>query len=283
MEKPSNHRSRKPAVAAILSLAAAGLGHVYAGRPWQAALMVIASAIAANLSLATFLYSDLGWTSILLAVLLPIVAALSIAVHSAFIASRVPADQPLKAYQRWYVYVLFFVVAAILTFKMIGMWGEFKTYRVPTSSMEDAIMPGDFFLAKMSAYDRHEPSRGDVVILIYPVDGKTVYVERCVGLPGDSILIEDKTLFVNGVPAIEPSTIKFIDATVLKRGDNERDTRDNFGPYVVPPDSYFVLGDNRDNSYDSRYWRCAKRRHIIGKAQVIYWSADMRRIGKRVR
>ncbi len=166
-----------------------------------------------------------------------------------------------------------------------------EAYKIPTSSMEDTLLVGDFLLANKFIYGAqipltnwrlpafHEPKRGEVVIFTWPGDGITKYIKRCIGTPGDTILIVDKVLYVNGVKFENPPHSKFIDTTVDGRQVIQprvagASSRDNFGPYIVPRDSYFMMGDNRDNSYDSRYWQSVRKELILGEAMVIHWSWD---------
>lgn len=167
-----------------------------------------------------------------------------------------------------------------------------EAYKIPTASMEDTLLVGDFLLANKFVYGAQvpllgwrlpavsDPERGDVVIFVFPGDGVTKYIKRCVGLPGDTILVRDKQLFVNGEPLPSLGEVKFIDTTdtgeqiILPRRMGGQNSRDNFGPYVVPRNSYFMMGDNRDNSYDSRYWRAVPKEMILGQAMVIHWSWD---------
>jgi len=165
-----------------------------------------------------------------------------------------------------------------------------EAYKIPTASMEDTLLIGDFLLANKFVYGARlplvdwrlpalsEPKRGDVVIFIYPGDGVTKYIKRCVGTPGDTILVREKMLYVNGQRFPDEGYAKYIDTTrngkpnIQRRRPGGQNTRDNFGPYVVPPNSYFMMGDNRDNSADSRYWQSVHKNLILGEAIVVHWS-----------
>ena len=171
---------------------------------------------------------------------------------------------------------------------VMPLFGSYKTYKMPAASMENVLIPGDRMIADLAAYVNSGPDRGDVVIFIFPVDGVTSYVKRCVGIPGDTVLIADKQLRINGEPFVEPPTIKYIDTTsnggqvIQPRREGGMSSRDNFGPYVVPADSYFMMGDNRDNSADSRYWGVVSRDMILGRAVRVYYSPDWSRIGQAI-
>lgn len=165
-----------------------------------------------------------------------------------------------------------------------------EAYKIPSQSMEDTLLVGDFLLANKFVYGAripllnwqlpsiHEPEPGDVVIFLFPRDGQTKYIKRCIGVPGDTIEVKNKILFVNGKEFEHPKFSKFIDTTksgeqvIQSRRPGGLDSRDNFGPYVVPEKSYFMMGDNRDNSYDSRYWGVVREELILGEAILIHWS-----------
>jgi signal peptidase I len=159
-----------------------------------------------------------------------------------------------------------------------------EAYKVPTGSMEDTILVGDFILAnkfiygarlpvvdwRLPAVDDIEP--GDIVIFKYPLDQTTNYIKRCVAGPGDIVEVRDKALYVNGQVFPDPPESKFTDARIKKRPFGNQDSRDNWGPHRVPDDCYFMMGDNRDNSADSRYWGFVPRDLILGEAMIIHWS-----------
>ncbi|HOD67252.1 MAG TPA: signal peptidase I [candidate division Zixibacteria bacterium] len=165
-----------------------------------------------------------------------------------------------------------------------------EAYKIPSQSMEDTLLVGDFLLANKFVYGAHlplvnwrlpalhRPEAGDVVIFIYPRDGVTKYIKRCVAVGGDTVEVRNKALYVNGKPFPDPEHGKYIDTTargeqvVQPRRPGGMDSRDNFGPFIVPPDSYFMMGDNRDNSHDSRWWGAVHYRFILGEAMVIHWS-----------
>ena len=163
-----------------------------------------------------------------------------------------------------------------------------EAYMVPSSSMENSLLIGDFLLADKYTYGGEipltgwdlpglrEPRAGDIVVFKFPGDGVTKYIKRCVAVGGDTVRIIDKQLFVNGKRFCDAPGTRFIDTT--SGGDQHiipaqgHDSRDNFGPFVVPPDSYFMMGDNRDNSYDSRYWGPVARDLVVARARLVHFS-----------
>ena len=165
-----------------------------------------------------------------------------------------------------------------------------EAYKIPSASMEETLQIGDFLLANKFVYGAqlplvgwrlpaiHDPRPGDVVIFLWPGDGVTKYIKRCVAGPGDTVEVKDTTVFVNGVAQVRPAHSKFSDMASHRRGDAMMPTflgqnrRDFFGPYVVPPDCYFMMGDNRDNSSDSRVWGPVKKELVLGQAMLVHWS-----------
>jgi len=146
-----------------------------------------------------------------------------------------------------------------------------KVYRIPVGSMENTLMAGDLVAADLRAFVAWQPTYGDLLVFKYPADTSTSHVKRCVGLPGDTILYQDKQLYRNGALVKPPFRARFIDTTadgrqrVLPRGANGENSRDNMGPTIVPAGSYFVMGDSRDNSFDSRFFGPVGAELIIGK------------------
>jgi signal peptidase I len=174
-----------------------------------------------------------------------------------------------------------------------------QAFIVPTPSMDTTVMVGDHLLvdklsyAPADSFSRHllpytEPKRGDIIVFRYPMDISQNYVKRCMGVPGDRIKVVDKDLWLNGHKLVEPY-IQHIRANIDPYADNfpsapygqvydraRKMLAENVvnGEIVVPADSYFAMGDNRDNSLDSRYWGFVPRENIIGKPLVIFWSYD---------
>ncbi|NLP46762.1 MAG: signal peptidase I [Epulopiscium sp.] len=143
--------------------------------------------------------------------------------------------------------------------------------QVPTGSMEPTIMPKDRIMANRWSYFKKTPQRGDVVVFPYPDQPEILYVKRIIGLPGDTVMIEDGKVFVNDsdIPLPEP----YLNETM----------RGSFGPYKIPAGSYFMLGDNRNNSKDSRYWNnpFVKEEDIVGKVFLKYFP-KMKWMGKTI-
>ncbi len=157
-----------------------------------------------------------------------------------------------------------------------------EAYKMPASSMEPTMLVGDFLMAT-KGIDPEELQYGDIIIFKYPLDQHQNYIKRLSGRGGDTIRIVDKQVYRNGQKLMEPY-IKHIDTRIFP-GDNHsrwgRNLRDNMPDIEVPQGKLFVLGDNRDNSADSRFWGYVDEDLVIGKARFIHFSWDSEK--KRVR
>ena len=164
----------------------------------------------------------------------------------------------------------------------------FQAFKIPTGSMENNLLIGDHLLVNKFVFGPGVSSversllpmgtirRGDVVVFKYPVDPARDFIKRVIGLPGETLEVRSKKVYINGQALDEPyahyiqhptSPEEFREVTSL-------DVLEHYGPVVVPPDQYFMMGDNRDNSADSRIWGFLPREYIKGKAVVIYWSYE---------
>lgn len=155
-----------------------------------------------------------------------------------------------------------------------------QAFKIPSGSMKMTLLVGDHILVnkflygiKLPLIDKEiihfqTPNRRDIVVFRYPVDPSKDFIKRVIGLPGDRIRIENKRVYVNDQVQDEPY-VQHSDPRVLPASANPRD---NMETVVVPPHSLFVMGDNRDESYDSRFWKFVDMNEIKGKAFIIYWS-----------
>src|ERR1041385_4353811 len=174
-----------------------------------------------------------------------------------------------------------------------------QAFIVPTPSMDSTVMVGDHLLVDKLSYappgsiaryflPYTEPKRGDIIVFRYPMDISQNYVKRVMGVPGDHIHLVNKVVYLNGKPLQEPYAQHIFpnpdpyrdnfptepDGPVYDRAKQMLAEHVQNGELVVPPESYFAMGDNRDNSLDSRYWGFVPRENIIGKPLLIFWSYD---------
>lgn len=213
---------------------------------------------------------------------------------------------PHRSVGRWMWEWTKSIFIALLLFLFVRTF-MIEAFQIPTASMENTLLVGDFLLVNKMVYGAEipgtdlelpgfdEPGRGDVVVFEPPPSAaqppRTNYVKRIVGAPGDTLQMRRARLYVNGDPVDEayvkssrrfgdvPSAHfqwqrKYVVGSARRRA--YRPTRDNWGPLVVPADSYFVMGDNRSNSEDSRYWGFVPRDAIKGRPMMVYYSYDRR-------
>jgi len=160
-----------------------------------------------------------------------------------------------------------------------------QAFKIPSASMYPTLRIGDHILVIKSIFGLRmpftnsvlipvkKPERGDVIVFIYPVDPDKDFIKRVVGVPGDTVEIRNKKLYINNKAAPDQQAF-YDDSSVYPIMVKPRD---NFGPVTIPPNKFFVMGDNRDHSYDSRFWGFVDMEDILGKAFIIYWSWDSTR------
>jgi signal peptidase I len=152
-----------------------------------------------------------------------------------------------------------------------------KPYRIPSESMASTLRPGDRVLVNKFVYRLREPHRGDIIVFRFPEDRRIVFIKRVVGVPGDTLRVREGRLWVNGRPVDEPyvhRTAGRADVTVASgqvAGSTMREPWSLARPYTVPAGSYFVMGDNRTDSDDSRFWGTVPRADVIGEGFLVYW------------
>ncbi len=180
----------------------------------------------------------------------------------------------------------FELIAETAVFVFFVMTFVVQAFQIPTGSMEPTLLVGDFLLVNKMAYSRpvyglekliiprREIRRHDIVVFKFPQDLSRDFVKRVVGLEGEKLEIRNKQVFINDQPIEEPYKVHN-DRNVYNRENYyhyDDLIRDNFGPVVVPKGHLFVMGDNRDNSLDSRYWSFLPINYIKGKPWLIYFS-----------
>ncbi len=199
-------------------------------------------------------------------------------------------DRPRSTLSEWVITILLLL---FLTTTLV------QAFVIPTGSMEDTLLIGDHLLVDKLAFAPPGPiskyilpytdvKRGDIIVFRYPTDIEQTFVKRCIGVPGDHIRLVDKVVYLNGKPLVEPYKYNKTDYIDSYRDDFPSEPNVTLEPgaikmlqqnevngeIVVPPGMYFAMGDNRDSSWDSRYWGFVPRQNIIGKPLIIYWSYD---------
>jgi signal peptidase I len=209
-------------------------------------------------------------------------------------------NRPRRKWRFFWEWAKSFQIAFVL-FLLIRSFAV-EAFKIPTGSMERTLLVGDFLLVNKAVYGaevpftgRHlpafeRPERGDIIVFEWPVDRSKNFVKRLIGLPGDTLRMLDGQLYLNGAQVVEEYVVH-TEPNSDPSGEDfrwQRDfvvktaaasvpyhpSRNNWGPLVVPEKNYFVLGDNRDNSYDSRYWGFVPDSLVKGRPLFIYYSYD---------
>jgi len=176
------------------------------------------------------------------------------------------------------------LVIAVILALFVRTW-VFQAFKIPTGSMENGLLIGDHLIVNKMLFAPAAtgletallPSRpirrGDVIVFKYPADPERDFIKRVIGLPGDKLELRRKKVLINGQPIDEPPTVHFLEqpSTGSPRLD---DVREEYGPGTVPANQYFMMGDNRDNSQDSRFWGFLPAHYVKGQALFIYFSVE---------
>ncbi|GAW66012.1 signal peptidase I [Geoanaerobacter pelophilus] len=188
--------------------------------------------------------------------------------------------QPAKAKHVVREYAESIIIAVLLA--LVIRTFIVQAFKIPSGSMEDTLAIGDHLLVNKFIYGSkipftdsrilaiRDPRQGDVIVFQYPEDPSKDFIKRVIGVPGDVVEVKNKRVYVNGKLYANPHEVHKESDTIPK----EMNPRDNKDPITVPANSYFVMGDNRDRSYDSRFWGVVTRDKIKGLAFIKYWSWD---------
>jgi signal peptidase I len=186
------------------------------------------------------------------------------------------------------------VVIAVILALFVRTW-VFQAFKIPTGSMEQNLLIGDHLLVNKFLFGPAatglerlllpvtDIKRGDVVVFKYPEEPERDFIKRVIGLPGETLEVREKRVYVDGRMLDEPY-VYFLEPPGRLTAQHEStafDLRESYGPVQIPPDSYFMMGDNRDNSQDSRYWGFLPRSYVKGKALLVYWSYEAEREDSR--
>lgn len=294
---------RVPWRAALLGVLTTGLGQLYSGRPLRGIIVYLLSVGIALICISGFFIPFQPWNIIvpLACILIVWLLFLGDALRCARMAAP---DYRLKAYNRWYVYLLLVVLAGVQqeALKSILRARFFQGAKNITGSMLPTIVAGDDIFVNKRAYVDRTPQHGDIVAFHFPRNRSMMFVKRVIAVGGDVVRISNRKVYVNGKALNEPYAsyqtsilgpfqdnfpppLNEIDTLPAAWGLDPgwaREIHDFIRPdgIHVPEDALFVMGDNRENSSDSRFWGFVPRSDILGKAGVVYfsWNAKAHRV-----
>ena len=178
------------------------------------------------------------------------------------------------------------LVIAVILALFVRTW-VFQAFKIPTGSMEKNLLIGDHLIVNKMQFaptltraeallmPRRDIHRGDIIVFKFPQEPDRDFIKRVIGLPGERLELHRKKVFINGSPIDEPY-VQFLEPPSTAGPAKTDDVREEYGPVTVPPHQYFMMGDNRDNSEDSRYWGFMPESYVKGQADFIYFSFDNR-------
>jgi signal peptidase I len=280
---------RQPWLAGLLGFVVPGLGHLYAGRIGQAVLAFVALAVLGVAMLVSMVALPGPPANVVVPLALIMAFRVLVAVDSARAARAFPQGRPIPRFSRWYWCLAAGVLVGLVLnplWTVVVRTTFVEAYQIPTGAMEPTILRGDHLLATKWAYGwrlpilgnvavgARAPARGDLVLFRFPADRSRVFIKRVIGLPHETVEIRAKSVLVNGSRLREPYA-RFLEPPMEgPLGAETTRARDDWGPQTVPAGAYFVLGDNRDNSRDSRYWGFLPGSDVLGRAAMVYWSLE---------
>ncbi|MCH8618916.1 signal peptidase I [Undibacterium sp. TS12] len=271
-------KKRSPLFSAFLNLLSPGLGFLYLNR------IALAIAAIAFMPVVFFLGGRSGWIlspkGFLVVSVVFVGGWLGMAAW-AYLIARKQKSIKLGPFQRGYIYIGFTIIVGVsltLVTAFRGVLFGYDVFRMPSASMEATLLVGDDFISNTQAFSHRVPRRGEVVVFRDPRQSDIKYVQRVIGLPGEKITFRDGRVFANGI-LVPDSYIEQKNNTGLHQTTSE---------FEVGTDSYFLLGDNRDNSADSRYWGSIPAKYLYGSVEFIYFSfgeggVRWERIGRRMK
>lgn len=291
--------ARRPWLAAVLSLLLPGLGHLYVGRPRLAAAATVLGLLTITLMYVGVPFIPFAPLNVALPFLMLPVVWLGVPIHAAFLARRTGRDYALRPYNRWYVYAGLYLILGVLVVPELPNLLRthiVEAFRIPSGAMEPTTQIGDFLYVVKWPLEQRRALYGRVVAFDSVDEPGLKVMKRVLGMPGDTLLMRSGTLIRNGRLLREPYVVHTdarrtedpiqrekmrqwqVHYLVGTKTGYAPDIQD-WGPVIVPPDSFFALGDNRDASYDSRYYGFVPLTGVIGRPSVIYFSFDPRGAG----
>ena len=274
---------RKPWLAGLLSSLLPGLGQLYNGQLKKAIMLAVFTLVVVRpIHAGLMIYVPFPPPyNVALPMLLVVVVLVAIVRDATRAARQHGNNYALISYNKWYAYLSFLALCGFV----LQPIGEHlsrqcvQAFNIPAGSMAPTLLVGDHVLVDKSiSWNGKLLQRGEIIVFKFPEDETKDFIKRIIGLPGETIQIRDKIVYVNDKLLEDSAYTQRIDPGVI---DGTINPRDNFGPVTVPDEAYFVMGDNRDQSLDSRFWGYVHHSKVMGKLFFIYWSWDQESMSVR--
>ena len=268
-------KKRRAMVALLLSVVSPGLGKIYNGQLKKGIFYLVGFLLA--FIIFSFLLFKFYGTIFYLIIMFGFFIFILIDALLGAIKLKAIA---LKSYNKWYIYLMIFLLSGVIIRPFLT-WtirnNVVRAYKIPSSGMEPSLLVGDYLVADMTIYKGEKPKRGDIIVFEFPKDPSKEFIKRVIGQEGEKVEIVDNKLYIDD---------KLVDAPwghYSQKSSWTPDLMERFGPVVVPKDSLFVLGDNWDNSQDSRFWGFLNIKKVKGKVLYLYWAKNKKRIGMEIK
>lgn len=288
---------RKPWVAALLSVVFPGLGQVYTGRVKKGLLLSCLFLVILVASVMVMMEYSAAPLNVIIPFFTVIATFLFILIDAMITAKRFGGMYLRRCYNKWYVYLGAIALVAVVVVPVVrDAVGE--AFGISRSAMADTLVPGDYVLLDKFSYgieihmlgtwvtEPRMPERGDVIVFEDPDNEAKRFLKRVIGLPGEIVEIRAMKIFIDG-NLLDESYLQVVNATAT---GYPRSSSDAYGPVKIPAGKMFLLGDNLDESQDSRVWGFLDQQKVVGKARRILWSWDpatrrvrWERIGRTIR
>ena len=265
-------KKRKRILAFLFSLFTPGLGQIYNGQ-FKKGLSFL---VGFDLVYLVFSFLLFNFYGMILYLMIMVGCFLFVLVDALQGTNKLKAIT-LKPFNKWYIYLIIFLLSNVAVLPLLRWTVKnniARAYKIPSSAMEPTLLVGDYLVADMRIYKSEKPKRGDIIIFEFPKDPSKDFIKRVIGLEDEKVEIIDNKIYINETLLDDPwgyVSAKYYPAL------------DTFGPVVVPKDSLFVLGDNRNNSQDSRFWGFVNIKKVRGKALYLYWAKNKSRIGMELK
>lgn len=266
-------KKRKPIIAFLLSFITPGLGQIYNGRFKRGIFLYLIELLIVVVLIFSGFFLKFYGAIVSLVIILGF--TIFIWLNALFDAIKLK-EVPLRPYNKWYIYLVIILINCFVIQPVISSAikrNRVKAYKIPASSMEPTLLVGDYLIVDRGCYKSQKPKRGDVIAFEFPKDPSKEFIKRVIATEGEKVEIIRNKIYINDQLMDDP----------WGRFTMPRSSIENYGPVKVPQDSLFVMGDNRDNSQDSRFWGFVNIKKVKGKALYLYWANNKARIGMEIK